>query len=214
MSGIGFRPDGLEKGPQKLVNKKGTTVQVRIIGGKWKGRKLNITGNATLRPTPGRTRETLFNWLRADLAGSRCLDLFAGTGVLGLEALSQGAACSTWVERNPATVNALRQILNTLGVNNPSGVIKTDAQNWLTRGAKGAINPPPWDIIFLDPPYGQPQLLESVLSIIRQRQMANGYIYLEAPKGTDIQKLATSFELEVLRTTRAGDSHAVLLGTG
>src|SRR5690606_9775904 len=87
---------------------------VRIIGGTWRGRRLAVAGGPALRPTPDRIRETLFNWLAPALPGARCLDLFAGTGVLGLEALSRGAAEAWLVERDPVAAAALRSSVATL----------------------------------------------------------------------------------------------------
>lgn len=99
-----------------------------------------------LRPTPDRIRETLFNWLRPRLPGTRCLDLYAGTGALGLEAVSQGAASAVLVEKNPRTAARLRETVLALG-SNVVDVVEADALDWLGTGA-GCF-----DLVFVDPPY-------------------------------------------------------------
>jgi 16S rRNA G966 N2-methylase RsmD len=129
--------------------------EVRIIGGQWKRSKLAVSDRPGLRPTPARVRETLFNWLGQDLSGLRCIDAFAGTGALGLEAASRGAAEVVLVETD-AGVAALKQ-----------------------RAGQG------WDLVFLDPPFGEdgnPVLVQAALSAARQAVHADGEIYLEAPR--------------------------------
>ncbi len=122
---------------------------VRIIGGEWRGRRLPVADAPGLRPTGDRIRETLFNWLAPLLPGSRCLDLFAGTGVLGLEALSRGAAHCTFLERTPALAEALRGNLARLGCARGT-VVCADGIAWLNGGPQQ-----PFDIVFLDPPFHQ-----------------------------------------------------------
>lgn len=120
---------------------------VRIIGGAWRGRRIMIPARTAVRPTPDRVRETVFNWLSGSLSGARCLDLFAGTGVLGFEALSRGAAEAWLVERDPILVRALEERNAILGAN--ARVIRGDALEVM------ASAPPPekFDIVFADPPY-------------------------------------------------------------
>jgi len=124
-------------------NKQG---QLRIIGGKWRGRKLSFPGIEGLRPTADRVRETLFNWLQVRGTGGRCLDLFAGSGALGLEALSRGAAEVVMVEQDPRAAQQIRQHLQTL-----------DCQTGRIEGcnAFSYLNGPAtaFDVVFLDPPY-------------------------------------------------------------
>jgi 16S rRNA (guanine966-N2)-methyltransferase len=122
--------------------------RVRIIGGSLRGSILNVPERAGLRPTPGRVRETLFNWLQGHLAGARCLDLFAGTGALGIEALSRGAAAVCFVERDAGLADALRAQLERLDQHNWQ-VVCADAPGWLRA------DPPaqPYDLVFLDPPF-------------------------------------------------------------
>src|SRR4030088_3459460 len=119
---------------------------VRIIGGLWRSRLIEFPGAADLRPTPDRVRETLFNWLGQDLSGMTCLDLFAGSGALGFEALSRGAASVIMVEKDPAVLRALRDNARKLGA---TGL--TRARGDAQECARGA--PPRFDVVFVDPPY-------------------------------------------------------------
>jgi 16S rRNA (guanine966-N2)-methyltransferase len=120
---------------------------LRIIGGSWRGRKLRFPAVELIRPTPDRVRETLFNWLGARVAGARCLDLFAGSGALGLEALSRGAAAVTFVERDATAVRTLEATLAAWGAQG-ARVQRADALHFLA-GAPEAC-----DLVFLDPPFG------------------------------------------------------------
>jgi 16S rRNA (guanine966-N2)-methyltransferase len=119
---------------------------LRIIGGTWRGRRLRFPAGALIRPTPDRVRETLFNWLGARVPGARCLDLFAGSGALGLEALSRGAAHVTFVERDAGAVRELRARLAEWGARDAL-VERGDALAFLAQRAH------PFDIVFLDPPF-------------------------------------------------------------
>jgi 16S rRNA (guanine966-N2)-methyltransferase len=150
--------------------------EVRIIGGKWRGRKLVFPDQIDLRPTLGRVRETLFNWLRADIGGSRCLDLFAGSGALGFEALSRGAATVTFVDTSRKVTQCIRDNARRLGAEDLT-VVCSRADQALRRGLG------PWDIIFLDPPFSSGELT-TVLALIRSTEALadGGLIYLEAPR--------------------------------
>jgi 16S rRNA (guanine966-N2)-methyltransferase len=119
---------------------------LRIIGGSWRGRRLRFPAAALIRPTPDRVRETLFNWLGARIVGARCLDLFAGSGALGLEALSRGAVHVTFVERDTVAVRALRATLAEWG-SRAAQVERRDALAFLADAAR------PVDVAFLDPPF-------------------------------------------------------------
>jgi 16S rRNA (guanine966-N2)-methyltransferase len=119
---------------------------LRIIGGTWRGRKLRFPASNGLRPTPDRVRETLFNWLGTSVQGARCLDLFAGSGALGLEALSRGAAHATFVERDVAAARELRARLAEWGAPD-ARVEHTDALAYLAGAASA------FDLVFLDPPF-------------------------------------------------------------
>ncbi len=120
--------------------------RVRIIGGTLRNSRLDVAGAAGLRPTPERVRETVFNWLAPLISGARCLDVCAGTGALGIEALSRGAAGVVFVERDPHVARALGE--NLLRLKTPGGTVHTgSAQDYLRRTAQ------PFDVVFLDPPF-------------------------------------------------------------
>ncbi len=121
--------------------------ELRIIGGEWRGRRLSFPALPGLRPTPDRVRETLFNWLSPVVQGARCLDLFAGSGALGLEALSRGAAGVTFIDNQPEVVRQLRDSLQLLQAAERGEVVHAEAAHWLDS-AKG-----PYRLAFLDPPF-------------------------------------------------------------
>jgi 16S rRNA (guanine966-N2)-methyltransferase len=137
---------------------------LRIIGGSWRGRKLRFPRTGEIRPTPDRVRETLFNWLDGRVAGARCLDLFAGSGALGLEALSRGAAHVTFVEHDAAAVRELQARLAQWGAVGAE-VERADALRYLERGAR------PFDVAFLDPPFASP-----LLGTAAERLEAGGWL--------------------------------------
>ena len=149
--------------------------QVRITGGKLKKSVMRFTEIQGLRPTSGRVRETLFNWLASSLSGASCLDLFAGSGVLGLEALSRGAISCTWVEQHNEACQALQQNIERLITKNSSidkasvktEVIKQDALIWLAQSELMQH----YDFIFMDPPY-QSDLLERSIQLIQSYHQA------------------------------------------
>jgi 16S rRNA (guanine966-N2)-methyltransferase len=120
---------------------------VRIIAGHLRGSRLPVPALPGLRPTTDRLRETLFNWLQGEVEGRRVLDLFAGTGALGLEAVSRGAAEAVLVERDPALVRSLEETVRRLKLTNVR-IDQADALTWLARGAE-----PRFDLVFLDPPF-------------------------------------------------------------
>ncbi|MEL7537963.1 MAG: 16S rRNA (guanine(966)-N(2))-methyltransferase RsmD [Pseudomonadota bacterium] len=121
--------------------------RVRIVAGEWRRRFIQVASARDLRPTPDRVRETLFNWLAPTIAGARVLDAFAGTGILGLEALSRGAAHVTFIERNPQLAHALEANLAELGGAPRATVVCGDA--WRRLSEPGS----PMDVVFLDPPF-------------------------------------------------------------
>ena len=176
---------------------------MRIISGVWRSRTLRFPDASALRPTLGRTRETLFNWLRPELAGAKCLDLFAGSGALGFEAASNGAQAVTFVESSQPAATALLANIQALGAKNCQ-VAHTRAD----RFVESAVSP--FDIIFLDPPYQQPELLEHALSALFERALIKGSVYLEASSGEMLLELCARFQLSVQKTTRAGATSSVL----
>ena len=148
---------------------------LRIIGGDWRGRRIRFPGEGGIRPTPDRVRETLFNWLMARVRGSRCLDLFAGSGALGLEALSRGAAHVTFIERGRENAARLRETAAALAPGR-AAVIEADALAWL-QGPPAAF-----DIVFLDPPFAAGVLDESMHRLESRGFLAPGaFIYIEMP---------------------------------
>lgn len=146
---------------------------VRIVGGQWRSRRISIPDGTTVRPTPDRARETLFNWLRDAIVGARCLDLYAGTGALGFEALSRGAAETVFVERDPVLVTALRAQAAAFGVE--PRVVRQDAESFL-HGSVAA----PFDVVFVDPPYDRP--IEPIVALLPRWLAARGVVYVERPR--------------------------------
>ena len=154
----------------------GKSGQLRIIGGHWRSRILRFRAVGGLRPTPQRVRETLFNWLAADIPDSRCLDLFAGSGALGLEALSRGAAHCCFVEKQRRSAEGLREHLQQLQCDGAQ-VICADALRLSRRPPPG----PPFDVVFLDPPFGSDFLPRLGQNLEQGGWLAAGaHIYIEA----------------------------------
>ncbi|WP_269473280.1 16S rRNA (guanine(966)-N(2))-methyltransferase RsmD [Kineobactrum salinum] len=122
---------------------------LRIIGGRWRSRRLDFVASEGLRPTTDRVRETLFNWLAGAIRGARCADLFSGSGALGLEALSRGAAHCDFVDTHRASVEAVRRHLRDLRAEDQAACHHCSAGTFLARGSER------FDIVFLDPPFGQ-----------------------------------------------------------
>jgi 16S rRNA (guanine966-N2)-methyltransferase len=153
--------------------------RLRIIGGRWRGSRIVFPPLAAIRPSPDRVRETLFNWLQQPIVGARCLDLFAGSGALGLEALSRGAAHVTFVDREPQIG---RHLLQTL-------------ERFLSRPAQ------PFDIVFLDPPFDS-GVLEQVGSRLQDWLAPGAYVYVECPAERSLEMLPARWAVQ--RTKRAG----------
>lgn len=179
---------------------------IRIIGGRWKRTRLPVARRPGLRPTPERVRETLFDWLGQDLTGWRCLDAFAGTGALGLEAASRGAAAVQLVENDAAllaNLHALQQRLQADAVR----VQRGDGLAALQQAARASI-----DLVLLDPPFDS-ALREPALRCAARALTPGGYIYLEAPQAWTAAQLAP-FGLTLHRHLQAGNVHAHLLRLG
>jgi len=177
--------------------------EVRIIGGQWRRTKLPVALKPGLRPTPDRVRETLFNWLGQSLVGWRCADVFAGTGALGLEAASRGAAKVQLCEQDSALAAQLQSHLTRLQASHAS-VLKGDGLSWLKQQTAGSL-----DLVFLDPPF-ESHLFEPALMAAAQAVAADGWVYLEAPKLWSDDALA-AFGLQTHRHLKAGAVHAHLL---
>jgi 16S rRNA (guanine966-N2)-methyltransferase len=170
---------------------------LRIIGGTWRGRKLRFPAGADIRPTPDRVRETLFNWLGARVAGARCLDLFAGSGALGLEALSRGAAHVTFVERD---ARAARELALRLVEWQAQGgrVARADALRFLAGAAE------PFAVVFLDPPFASDLLPRAAAALAARAWLAPGaLIYVEAGARGALPPLPPEWRL--LKAKQAGE---------
>jgi len=149
---------------------------LRIIGGEWGGRRLSVPTAPGLRPTADRNRETLFNWLQADCSGARVLDLFAGTGALGIEALSRGAASAVFVERSRPIAASLKERIALLGAESRADIQCMDALAYCRS------NPGPFNLIFLDPPFGKDLLVPALELVSAQTILAgDARVYVEAP---------------------------------
>ena len=180
--------------------------EVRIIGGQWKRTKLPVADKPGLRPTPDRVRETLFNWLGQDLTGWRCIDAFAGSGALGFEAASRGAAQVLLVEQDPGLVAQLRALQLRLSAHAVS-VQRANGVSVLRQLAAASV-----DLVFLDPPFDA-KLYEGALKAAAAAISADGRIYLEAQDAWDDARLA-AFGLSLQKHLKAGAVHAHLLGRG
>lgn len=148
---------------------------LRIIAGEWRGRKVSFHAAEGLRPTNDRVRETVFNWLMHEIPDARCLDLFAGSGALGFEALSRGASQVIMVELNKSVANEIKKNLSDLNANNAT-VIQKDAIKWLAESTPKH----PFDVIFLDPPFNQ-ELLIKVIPQLKENLWLKqeGWLYIE-----------------------------------
>jgi 16S rRNA (guanine966-N2)-methyltransferase len=171
---------------------------VRIIAGTWRGRRIHFPDMPALRPTPDRVRETLFNWLQHSIADARVLDLFAGSGALGLEALSRGAKEAVFVEQFPAAARALQEQLVRLGGGAKGRILEMGAARYLrTPGA-------PFDVAFLDPPFGTNALAEYIPQLDSGDWLKpGGLVYLENERTAGVPALPGHWEL--LKSKSAGE---------
>jgi 16S rRNA (guanine966-N2)-methyltransferase len=171
---------------------KSATNQVRINAGVWRSRLLKFPDAEGLRPTPERVRQTVFNWLGQDLTSKTCLDLFAGTGVFGFEALSRNAKSVTLVEFSRLAYQALEQNKMQLKAENIQ-ILNSDAMQFLSH------NTQKFDVIFLDPPY-QKGWLDQLLPILEKHLQAQGTLYVEAEYA-----IADSAQWQVIKQGKAGN---------
>ena len=177
--------------------------RLRIVAGNWRSRLLDVADVPGLRPTSQRIRETLFNWLSMRIPGARCLDLFAGTGALGLEALSRGARSVVFVERSAQAAAMLRNNIGVLDAESAS-VIQADAAAWL-QGEHGQA----FDIAFLDPPFAA-DLLDDLCRLLEQQDVlaSDALIYLEQDKSKPEPRLPDGWRL--LKNKTAGSVRYML----
>ena len=158
--------------------------EIRIIGGKWKGKKIYFNLNDDLRPTPDRAKETLFNWLGQDLNKMYCLDLFSGTGALGLEALSRGAKKVTFVEKNKDYLQKIKKVYLEISEKEDCDFFCAECLEWVQNNSSKAK----YDLIFIDPPFNK-NLIDTLLSNILRRELLSerGKIYFEFEKKLDLE---------------------------
>jgi 16S rRNA (guanine966-N2)-methyltransferase len=203
---------------------------IRIIGGEWRGRRVNFPALPGLRPTPDRVRETLYNWLQPSIVGTHCLDLFAGSGALGLEALSRGASSVVFVEQAQAAARSLVTELKRLRGSLRARVVEMGAARFLRTPGETSGNPVgdrshrpsggpfgdpcggpaggpaggPFDIIFMDPPFGRAALAEFVPLLDSGGWVKpTGLVYLENEKSAGLPPLPAHWE--VLKSKSAGE---------
>ncbi len=171
---------------------------VRIIAGAWRGRRVHFPDVPELRPTPDRVRETLFNWLQHSIAGARCLDLFAGSGALGLEALSRGAKDVVFVEQFQLAARSLEEQLIRFGGAAKGRVMTMGAARFLRTPAE------PFQVVFLDPPFGKDALAEYIPMLDQGNWLAVGsLVYLENERVAGVPAVPAHWEL--LKSKSAGE---------
>jgi len=168
--------------------------KVRVIGGKWRGRVISFPSNIALRPTPNRVRETVFNWLGQDMSGKVCLDLFAGSGAMGIEAASRGSEHVVMVESDCKVYSVLQSSLQKLQAGQIE-LLMMDALKFIISDQRL------FDVIFLDPPY-QLGLLPKLLSLLPSHLTQDGLIYLEAGSPSEPNE-----DWSVWRSSQAGRVH-------
>ena len=170
--------------------------KLRIIGGNWRSRVLPVVDQPGLRPTTDRVRETVFNWLQGVVPGARCLDLFAGSGALGFEAASRGAARVTLIENQQAACKVLKDNIRLLDARQIQ-LVQQDAMQWLQQPHEQ------YDVVFVDPPYAS-GLLGEVCELLEDKDLLNdgAYVYLELPSDQSLPALPSNWQL--LRSKKAG----------
>lgn len=174
-----------------MSKRPGSTNTLRIIGGKHRGRKLQFPDSRGLRPTGDRVRETLFNWLQNDIHGSVCLDLFAGSGALGFEAVSRGAAHVTMIESAAQVVARLKQNVELLGEIQTVNIIQAKAEQWLQK------NTEQFDILFLDPPFADDRLGQVLEQLVSYGVLAdNALVYVERDIRQSLPEMPAGWHLD------------------
>lgn len=176
---------------------------VRVIAGNWRGRRIPFPQVAEVRPTPDRVRETLFNWLQGEVADRRVLDLFAGSGALGLEALSRGAREAVFVEQHHVVAEALVANLSRLGAVG-GAVINGDVFEYLRRAPRS------FDLVFLDPPFAQGRLTE-LCTLLEQGGWLNASAVIYIERAADADAPVVPVNWTMVREMRAGEVRSSLL---
>ena len=187
-----------------MPKKQATT---RIIGGSLRGSKLPFKENRSIRPTEGKTKETLFNWLLNDLEGKTCLDMFAGTGSLGIEALSRGAKEVVFVEKQKKLADSLKTNLKRLQVYSSSKVLNANAFSIDFDNL-----PYKFDILFIDPPFGE-NLIQRSLDFVKSSNLLTpkALIYLECE--TELELVELTQDLNLLKKSKGGQTQYCLYET-
>jgi 16S rRNA (guanine966-N2)-methyltransferase len=196
------RPVGKSTAPAS----NGPPNRLRIVGGRWRGMWIDFPAIDAIRPSPDRVRETLFNWLQQHIVGANCLDLFAGSGALGIEALSRGASAVTFVDREFQVGRHLTQTLQRLGATGAT-VETQDAVRYLER------LPRPFDLVFLDPPFASTLLATVFAKLPRGWLAPDAHIYVECPAEVPLPPLPAAWTL--YRSKQAGQvGYHLLRATG
>lgn len=189
------------------MSRPGATNRVRIIGGEHRGRILQFPDAAGLRPTADRVRETLFNWLQAEIPGACCLDLFAGSGVLGFEAVSRGASHVTMIERDRKAFSMLEKSSKLLNIKDKVNLVNRDALQWLRTSTRQ------FDVVFLDPPFNM-EMLQPVIDCLAASSLLSpgALIYIEH----DLHETTPSLPVDwtIRREKKAGQVYYMLVETG
>lgn len=160
----------------------------RVIAGQWRGRRFSFADNPAIRPTPDRVKETVFNWFQTVIVGARCADLFAGSGALGFEALSRGAAAVEFVEYDRLTIQTIDSLLDDLNAKDKGAATRDDAWSWQPAS--------PLDVVFADPPFADERAGDWI-GEVAQRQMLvdGGLLYLEQPSDRPLAVLPSAFSV-------------------
>jgi 16S rRNA (guanine966-N2)-methyltransferase len=198
-------PERAPKIREATPSRGGRPHTIRIIGGDWKRTPLPVLDLEGLRPTPDRVRETLFNWLGQSLDGLRCLDLFAGSGALGFEAASRGAARVLMVERSGRAAAQLKANQARLAARNIE-IVEADALR-----LAASLAPNSFDVVFLDPPFGDKSMLDRALELAAPLVSPDGALYVESGEFVDATRIPALTGWSVTREGRAGAVHYHLL---
>ena len=171
---------------------------VRIVGGRFKGLKIPFKASAELRPTSNKSRERLFNWLMNDIEGATCLDMFSGTGALGLEAISRGAKFVYFFEKRRKTCSGIEQTVEKLNIEDQTEIINTDSLDFYFQSRIKR----PVDIIFIDPPFRK-GLMKKVFKKIKEQKIIsnNSIIYAEMEKEKEIEEIILDWNLIKSKTS-------------
>jgi 16S rRNA (guanine966-N2)-methyltransferase len=180
---------------KKAARSAASAHRLRIVGGRWRGSRIDFPDVAAIRPTPDRVRETLFNWLQQQIVGAHCLDLFAGSGALGFEALSRGAAHVTFVDREPRIVRHLEATLRRFHASN-ADIVLNDAALFLQHPSRR------FDIVFLDPPFAADLLVPTFRSLADGWLAPGAFVYVECPAQAPLPEVPQGWT--VFRSKRAG----------